>query len=580
MSQTPNRSDDGLSLEALQQECRELAARVSQLENERLALEEENKSLRSLLERAIEHRQKSHAELVTLLTSLVAKLPINDVGAMVSRLVEHNTQAAEISASLVKGKIEAPLLQPSILKTLEKTKQDLKAAMKAAIEELIRLEAPFEAGLLESLEQQPELFFTPPVVRAARCYIKGQVPRERLVREFGEEALVLFKDLTTDVKYNPRPKPEEIVMAFVEDFEAALAQTPHLVPEKQAALRDLYRKVQKSRADTDQGRAQRNAFLRLSFVMELLHYYENQATESPDVIFAQRLPPLIEQFALGGENDPLDERLIQEAEKLLAFIIRPEHRFAVINNTGKSGGAARTLRFVLAFRAAEFSVADPVTTEFIKHLIRADSVPRPEAIASILRLLPPARQRILVQAILSTDRLRRDDAVALGQAVAQELGLKDLGPAPAEKPTLTPEQERQLAWERVKELIAGRAPPADIAAAIRQRLHEKFDAEEVKQSWLILTDSDAHVFIRIFCLLPYLPDGTNDPLARPVLESYVQRLLHEKYADVRTRVVTALRNMFRVKPDSPALVNFLNLVKWVDSRAAGQLAEEVGIKNV
>ena len=43
----------------------------------------------------------------------------------------------------------------------------------------------------------------------------------------------------------------------------------------------------------------------------------------------------------------LDEALIQQAEELLAFIIKPDHRYAVINNIGKAGGLARTLRFVL-----------------------------------------------------------------------------------------------------------------------------------------------------------------------------------------------------------------------------------------
>ena len=48
--------------------------------------------------------------------------------------------------------------------------------------------------------------------------------------------------------------------------------------------------------------------------MELLHYYENQSTESPDVIFAQRLPPLIEQLVVTSEVDPPDENLIKQAE--------------------------------------------------------------------------------------------------------------------------------------------------------------------------------------------------------------------------------------------------------------------------
>ena len=53
--------------------------------------------------------------------------------------------------------------------------------------------------------------------------------------------------------------------------------------------------------------------------------------------------------------------------------------------------------------------------------------------------------------------------------------------------------------------------------------------------------------------------------------------MHEKYADSRAKVVNALRNMFKVKPDSPALLNFLNLVKWLDAEAAAKLSNEIGL---
>ena len=81
-----------VSAEEIQRGWPALTLRVEQLEAQRATLEAENKALRSLLERVIEHRQKSHSELVLLLTGLVSKLPINDVGVIVSRLVEHNSQ--------------------------------------------------------------------------------------------------------------------------------------------------------------------------------------------------------------------------------------------------------------------------------------------------------------------------------------------------------------------------------------------------------------------------------------------------------------------------------------------------------
>ena len=142
---------------------------------------------------------------------------------------------------------------------------------------------------------------------------------------------------------------------------------------------------------------------------------------------------------------------------------------------------------------------------------------------------------------------------------------------------LSPEKEQQLVWERIKELIASRASPSEITAAIRSRLHAKYDSDEVKMSWLTLTESDAMTLVRVFCLMPYLPDGQTDPIARAILESYATRLTHEKYAATYTKVVGALRNLFKVKADSPTLVNFITLVKWVDVESAARLAKDIGM---
>ncbi|HXA43918.1 MAG TPA: hypothetical protein VNZ25_00305, partial [Candidatus Angelobacter sp.] len=114
-------------------------------------------------------------------------------------------------------------------------------------------------------------------------------------------------------------------------------------------------------------------------------------------------------------------------------------------------------------------------------------------------------------------------------------------------------------------------------AAIRKRLHAKYDSDELKQSWLTISESEAMLLVRIFCLLPYLPDGQTDPIARAVLESYASRLTHEKYAETYNKVVAALRNLFKVKADSPALVNFISLVRWVDPAAADKISRDVGM---
>ena len=571
MSQTDKPAAPLPSLEEIQRDWNDLALRVQQSETECTALEQENKALRQLLERVVEHRKKSHGELVNLITTLVTKLPINDVGVIVTRLVEHSASVNEVSAALVHGKNEENLLQPAILKVLDRTKRDLAAAIKPLVEELIRLDAALDPAMLQALVTQPESFFHPATVRASRAFVKGQVAREQIVREFGDEALIFFRDLTTDAKFNPRPKPEEIMLGFKSDFEELLRQNPDVVAAKRAELVALQKKVRLSR----ESRAQKMAFLKLSFVLELLHYYENQSTESPDVVFAQRLPPLVEQLVVASEVDNLDEHLIQQAETLLAFIINADYRQAVVNNFGKAGGAARTLRFVLTFRSAIFTEHDPVTAEFVRHLLGAQKNPPPETLVPVLRLVSPDAQKTIVRAILNSDRLRREEAEALGKALVKELGLPEL-PANSEG-GFASDKTHMNAWDIIKELIASRAAPGEITEAIRKQLHAKYDADEVKQSWLVLAESDPMSLVRVFCLLPYLPDGQTDPVARAVLESYANRLTHEKYAATYTKVVNALRNLFKVKADSPALVNFIALVKWVDPESAQKITKDIGM---
>jgi hypothetical protein len=143
---------------------------------------------------------------------------------------------------------------------------------------------------------------------------------------------------------------------------------------------------------------------------------------------------------------------------------------------------------------------------------------------------------------------------------------------------LTPELERQLAWEKVRELVSSRADPGAIATAIRDRIKAKYDADEMKQSWVTLTDADPISLIRVFCQLPYLPDGSTDPVARALMETYVTRLTHEKYAAVYHKVANSLRNMHKANPHSPTLLNFLALVKWVDPEAANKLNADIGME--
>lgn len=568
------------SLEEVQRDWTALKSQVGQLEDARAALERENKTLRLLLERVVEHRQRSHAELILLLTSLVSKLPINDIGVVVAKLVEHNANVAEVCAALSKGTVDTALPQPKLLKDLEQTKRDLRAALQPLVAEFLQTKPPLEVAMVQSLAETPEAFFTPSVVRATRCYVKGQVPRERIVREFGEGALLFFSDLTTDPKLNPRPKPEEIVLAFKPDFEALLRQEAAAAGAHRDALLDLYQRTQTSRGQTEAARAQKNAFVRMSFLIELLHYYENQATEAPDVLFAMRLPALLEQLAIQAGQEKLDVAGIAAAEEILAHIVNFDHRLMVINNVGKSGGLARILKFILRLRVEKLTDENDAVQGFVRALlpVAPQMPPTPAELAAVLKLLPnPARQKLVVHGIMASDRLKRVEAELLGRAVGQELGLKGLEEEARVQATMTPEVERQLAWDKIRELITRRADPSQIATAIRERLHAKYDADEVRQSWLTLSEVEPISFIRVFCHLPYLADGRTDPIARAVLESYVTRLTHGKYAATYAKVLTSLKNMFKAKPDSPLLLNFVALMKWVDPAAAQKLAAEIGL---
>lgn len=565
------------SLEEIQRSWHDLTLRLSQLEAAHHALEQANKALRFQLESVILHRLKSHTELVILLTNLVSKLPINDVGVIISKLMEHNTNVTHFLSGTAKTG-DPGMEQPGILKTLDQTKRDLASSIKPLVNELLELNAPLEKEFLLGLIDDPESFFGPKQIRATRCFVKSQLPRERVVREFGTDALAFFNDMTTDAKLNPRPKPDEIVLGFRSDFELSLQQDSTLPPEKKQHLEQLYRQVQASKGTTETARKQRNAFTRLSFILELLHYYEHQNTEAPETAFAQRLPALIDQLVITHPQDSLDQKLIFQAENLMAFVINPDHRQSIINNVGKAGGSWRTLRFVLKLRMEKVPNPEHVITEFVKHLIAPppEKPPQPNQLAPLLLLLNPEMQRAVLRQIMSSDRIRKHDAEILAKATGAELGL----PADQVKPpeTASPEQERQAAWGRIKELIVRRKEPAVITSAIRERLNAHYDAEEIRQSWLALTEADPILLIRIFCQLPYLASGKTDAIARPVLETYVSRLTHEKYAPTYNRVLKSLKNMFQAKADSPTLLNFIALVRWISAEAADKMCSDIGMQ--
>ncbi len=62
------------------------------------------------------------------------------------------------------------------------------------------------------------------------------------------------------------------------------------------------------------------------------------------------------------------------------------------------------------------------------------------------------------------------------------------------------------------------------------------------------------------------------------METCVSRITHKKYASTYHKVLTGCRNLHKAKTDSPTLVNFLALVRWVDAETANRIGTDVGIQ--
>ena len=69
-----------------------------------------------------------------------------------------------------------------------------------------------------------------------------------------------------------------------------------------------------------------------------------------------------------------------QAEALLALVVNPDYRHAIVNNIGKSGGSAATLRHVLRLRADKVADPDYFVHDFVKHLLPSKTAPKPEAV--------------------------------------------------------------------------------------------------------------------------------------------------------------------------------------------------------
>ena len=171
MSEPQDNSITVVSVAKMQHEWNDLTLRIAQLETANLGLEKENKAFKQLLERSVEYRKKSHSELITLLTTIVSKMQLNDVSVLVARLVEHGQHVNEVSAALINGRNDEGVLQPAILKVLDKTKRELRDAIPPLVAELIALNTPLDHAMLQSLVEKPDNFYNPHVIRASRGYV-------------------------------------------------------------------------------------------------------------------------------------------------------------------------------------------------------------------------------------------------------------------------------------------------------------------------------------------------------------------------------------------------------------------------
>jgi hypothetical protein len=232
---------------------------------------------------------------------------------------------------------------------------------------------------------------------------------------------------------------------------------------------------------------------------------------------------------------------------------------------------------VLKLRAEKLVDREEIIAEFVKHLAPPKKSLHASELAPIIRLISPEMRRSVIRAIITSDRLRRDEAELLGKELCTTLDCQGLLEQLKAEEHVPPEVERQMAWAKIRDLIGQRTDATRIATAIRERLNAKYDAEEIRQSWLTLNEAEPLALIRIFCHLPYLPDGKTDPIARTVIESYVIRLTHEKYASTYSKIVKSLKNMFVAKPDSPTLLTFMALVKWANPEAAQKLYSDIGM---
>ena len=98
---------------------------------------------------------------------------------------------------------------------------------------------------------------------------------------------------------------------------------------------------------------------------------------------------------------------------------------------------------------------------------------------------------------------------------------------------------------------AASAQLRDSEAAVTVTTTSDIDFELAQISEDVISEvgnTDPMAMIKIFCQLPYLANGKTDSIARTVMEAYVSRLTHEKYAATYHKVVNSLKTMFHARP--------------------------------
>ncbi len=267
MAQTENDPGPVPSVEEIQKAWRELTLKVGQLDAELTAAQQDNKVLRSLMERMIEHRQRSHSELIT--HSHRPRRQIAPQRPRRHRLAAGRAQRAgrrgfrQPCQGENRGRSAAARHPEGAGENQARPRHRLEGPPPGNWRGSTRHSRPASSSRSSS-SRTP--FSRPPSSAPPAVTSRATSPRERVVKEFGEEALVFFKDLTTDVEIQSAPQAGRNRAGLQKRFRgAAEKQFRHQPRQTPGAFRPLPENPEKP------GRHRRGARAEKCLFAPLLH---------------------------------------------------------------------------------------------------------------------------------------------------------------------------------------------------------------------------------------------------------------------------------------------------------------------